>query len=152
VPGARGAAVEFMGTEGSLLIDRRQYTFTPRARDAQPVTVPAASHLTEAHVQNFVACARSRATPNSDVVSGHRSALASHLGKQSRVPARPVPGDVGAPARRRHGAGRVFYTALGHREEEPTCTASGRPSRARRCPPDVCLTARILPDYPRPIT
>ena len=33
------------------------------------------------HVRNFVACVKSRKTPNSDVVSGHRSALASNLGK-----------------------------------------------------------------------
>jgi hypothetical protein len=32
------------------------------------------------HVQNFVDCMRSKKTPNSNVVDGHRSAVASHLG------------------------------------------------------------------------
>jgi len=93
-PGARGAAIEFMGTEGSLLIDREQYTFRPAGRDAPPVTVRATGDLTEAHVRNFIECVRSRATPNSDVVSGHRSALASHLGKQAYLEKRRVAFDV----------------------------------------------------------
>lgn len=93
-PGARGTALEFMGTEGSLLMDRGQYTFTPKGRDAQPVTVKATGDLTEAHVRNFLECVRSRATPNSDVVSGHRSALASHLGKQAYLEERRVAFDA----------------------------------------------------------
>lgn len=93
-PGARGAAIEFMGTKGSLLIDREHYTFTPAERDAPPVTVRATGDLTEAHVRNFVECVRSRATPNSDVVGGHRSALASHLGKQAYLEKRRVAFDV----------------------------------------------------------
>ena len=85
VPGARGAAIEFMGTGGRLLIDRGGYTFqeqTPRkATPTEPVTRKATTSLEAEHVQNFLACIKSRQTPNSDVVSGHRSALASHLGK-----------------------------------------------------------------------
>ncbi len=93
-PGARGAALEFMGTEGSLLIDRGKYVFTPKEREAPPVTVQATGDLTDAHVRNFLDCMRSRATPNSDVVGGHRSALASHLGKQAYLEKRRVAFDV----------------------------------------------------------
>jgi hypothetical protein len=39
--------------------------------------------LEQQHVRNFLDCLKSRALPNSDVVGGHRSALASHLGKQA---------------------------------------------------------------------
>jgi len=85
VPGARGAAIEFMGTEGRLLIDRGGYTYqeqTPRkATPTEPVTRKATTSLEAEHVRNFLDCIKSRQTPNSDVVSGHRSALASHLGK-----------------------------------------------------------------------
>lgn len=85
VPGARGAAIEFMGTQGRLLIDRSGYTYqeqTPRkATPTEPVTRKATTSLEAEHVQNFLSCIKSRQTPNSDVVSGHRSALASHLGK-----------------------------------------------------------------------
>ena len=87
VPGARGAAIEFMGTEGRLLIDRSSYTYqaqTPRkAEPAEPITRKATTSLEAEHVKNFISCVRSRQTPNSDVVSGHRSALASHLGKMA---------------------------------------------------------------------
>lgn len=85
VPGARGAAIEFLGTEGSLYIDRDGYKYqaqTPRkATPAEPVTRKATLRLEAQHVANFLSCLKSRQAPNSDVVSGHRSALASHLGK-----------------------------------------------------------------------
>jgi predicted dehydrogenase len=87
VPGARGAAIEFMGTEGRLLIDRSGYTYQAqaprRAAVPEPVNRKATGPLEPEHVKNFLACLRSRQTPNSDVVSGHRSALASHLGKMA---------------------------------------------------------------------
>ncbi len=85
VPGARGAAIEFMGTGGRLLIDRSSYTFQePQQRRAavpEPMTRRFDADLNGQHVQNFLDCMRSRKKPNSDVVGGHRSALASHLGK-----------------------------------------------------------------------
>jgi hypothetical protein len=36
--------------------------------------------LTQDHVNNFLECVRSRKLPNGDVLIGHRSAQASHLG------------------------------------------------------------------------
>ena len=86
-PGGRGAAIEFIGTGGRLQIDRGGYTFqemTPRrAAASEPVTVRAAGPLEAEHVKNFIACVKGRKQPNSDVVSGHRSAVASHLGKMA---------------------------------------------------------------------
>jgi predicted dehydrogenase len=85
VPGARGAAIEFMGTEGRLQIDRGGYTYQGkserRAAPAEPVVRRATTSLEAEHVKSFLACIKSRQTPNSDVIGGHRSALASHLGK-----------------------------------------------------------------------
>lgn len=88
-PGGRGAAIEFIGTEGNLLISRGGFTWTERSpgrRQAPPPPVEQKApprDMTFDHVQNFLACLRSRQTPNSDVVGGHRSALASHLGKMA---------------------------------------------------------------------
>ncbi|WP_035957881.1 Gfo/Idh/MocA family protein [Bryobacter aggregatus] len=79
-PGVTGEGIEFCGTEGRLLIDRRQYTFTPAGRGATPVTVQRMSDLDADHVNNFIECVRSRKRPNGDVLIGHRSAQASHLG------------------------------------------------------------------------
>jgi len=89
-PGISGAAVEICGTQGRLLIDRQHYEFTPAGRGVTPIVVPAEpgtlpgnDPLTQAHVNNFLDCVRSRKLPNGDVLIGHRSAQASHLGNLS---------------------------------------------------------------------
>ena len=80
-PGISGAAVEFCGTEGRLYIDRKRFEFTPAGKNSPSTTVKAASvELTLEHVRNFIDCVRSRKLPNGDVLIGHRSAQASHLG------------------------------------------------------------------------
>jgi predicted dehydrogenase len=85
-PGITGAAVEICGTKGRLYIDRGRYEFREAARGAQPVVVQAVrgeangDPLTQDHVINFLECVRSRKRPNGDVLIGHRSAQASHLG------------------------------------------------------------------------
>lgn len=85
VPGNRDGAMEFIGTGGKLILDREVYIFQPTVQRGQPpvkATVGKATMALETeHVRNFVACVKSRKTPNSDVVSGHRSSLASNLGK-----------------------------------------------------------------------
>lgn len=80
-PGIRGAAVEMCGTEGRLYIDREHYEFYPLGKNVEPVVVKAAPHdLTLDHVNNFLECVKTRQRPNGDVLIGHRSAQASHLG------------------------------------------------------------------------
>jgi predicted dehydrogenase len=86
VPGAGGAAVELMGTKGSLYIDRGRYSYQEasagrRMARPEPVVRINDKSLEQQHVRNFLDCVKSRALPNSDIVSGHRSALASNLGK-----------------------------------------------------------------------
>jgi predicted dehydrogenase len=85
-PGITGEAVEICGTQGRLYIDRRRYEFTPAGRGAQPTVVKAyPEELTLSHVKNFMECVRSRKLPAGDVLIGHRSAQASHLGNISYV-------------------------------------------------------------------
>src|SRR5579885_279603 len=90
-PGITGAAVEMCGTKGRLYIDRRHYEFREAGRNAQPVVVQAergegspgqggVDMLTFDHIKNFLDCVKSRQRPNGDVLIGHRSAQASHLG------------------------------------------------------------------------
>jgi predicted dehydrogenase len=80
-PGITGAAVELCGTEGRLLIDRQHYEFHPAGKGAQPTVVKADDpDMVFAHVSNFLECCRTRQRPNADVLIGHRSAQASHLG------------------------------------------------------------------------
>jgi predicted dehydrogenase len=81
VPGITGEGVEFCGTQGKLYIDRGRYEFTPPGRNAKPTVVrPENINLDMDHVQNFLECVKSRKLPNGDVLIGHRSAQASHLG------------------------------------------------------------------------
>lgn len=80
-PGIHGAAIEMCGTGGRLLIDREHFEFHPAEKDSQPVIVQADPRgLEEQHVSNFLECMRTRRLPNGDVLIGHRSAQASHLG------------------------------------------------------------------------
>jgi predicted dehydrogenase len=91
VPGITGAGVEFCGTQGRLYIDRSKYEFYPLGRNVQPVVVKAEPHdLTLDHVNNFLECVRTRKRPNGDVLIGHRSAQASHLGNISYVERRRI--------------------------------------------------------------
>ena len=78
------------GTEGKLYIDRRHYTFTPVGRNAQAVDVQAFSNLDLDHIKNFLDCIKSRQLPNGDVLIGHRSAQASHLGNISYMQKRRI--------------------------------------------------------------
>ena len=82
-PGITGAAIEMCGTEGRLYIDRGHFEYRSLDKSAAPVVVKATRELTIDHVNNFLDCVRSRKLPNGDVLIGHRSAQASHLGNIS---------------------------------------------------------------------
>ncbi|MEO8128146.1 MAG: Gfo/Idh/MocA family oxidoreductase [Bryobacteraceae bacterium] len=91
VPGITGAAVEFCGTQGRLWIDRSRYEYYSLDKKAPPVVVKAEPHdLTLDHVNNFLECVRTRKLPNGDVLIGHRSAQASHLGNISYMERRRI--------------------------------------------------------------
>jgi predicted dehydrogenase len=90
VPGIKGDGIEFAGTDGRLSIDRAHYEFHSAEKGAQPVVVKASTNLDLDHIQNFLECVRSRALPNGDVLIGHRSAQASHLGNIAYMEKRRV--------------------------------------------------------------
>jgi len=79
-PGVKGAGIEFVGTEGRLEITRGGYTFTPLEGAAVKEPGDSGDRMTGDHVRNFLDCVKSRQRPHGDVLIGHRSALASHLG------------------------------------------------------------------------
>jgi len=90
-PGITGAAVEMCGTQGRLYIDRGRYEFRSLGRNAEPVIVKAEPQdMTLDHVNNFLDCVRTRKLPNGDVLIGHRSAQASHLGNIGYVEKRRI--------------------------------------------------------------
>ena len=90
-PGITGAGVEMCGTEGKLLIDRGHYEYTPKGRGATSTVVKGEPpDMTIDHILNFLDCVRSRKLPNGDVLIGHRSAQASHLGNISYMQKRRI--------------------------------------------------------------
>jgi predicted dehydrogenase len=93
-PGIQGAAVELCGTEGRLWIDRGRYELYG-VRGGQPTVVKGPAYdFTLDHVKNFLECVRSRKQPNGDVLIGHRSAQASHLGNIAYVQKRRLEFDT----------------------------------------------------------
>jgi predicted dehydrogenase len=91
-----GAMITFMGTEGTLYIDRGRYEFTPEHRRAKPEswilgTKPAkkgqdsydAPNGEFLHLANWIECVRSRRPPNAPIESGVSAAAASHLGNRA---------------------------------------------------------------------
>lgn len=90
-----GAMVEFMGTEGTLYVDRGRYEFTPdRGKSAKPVelivgTGPKGLDFYDkpdgelVHLTNWVECIRSRKRPNAPAEAGVSAASAAHLANQS---------------------------------------------------------------------
>ena len=94
-PGIKGEGVQLCGTEGRLLIDRRHYEFHPIEKDAKPTIVQTDDpDMTFAHVSNFLECCRTRQRPNADVLIGHRSAQASHLGNIAYMEKRRIDFDA----------------------------------------------------------
>jgi hypothetical protein len=71
--------IVFMGTGGRLSIFRYGYKFLPGQENAQlgPIS---REGVNDAHMANWLECMRTRQQPNSDVVSGHYSSVACHLG------------------------------------------------------------------------
>jgi predicted dehydrogenase len=90
VPGITGAAVEMCGTEGACGSIAAATSSTRWAGARKPVIVKAFSNLDQDHVNNFLECVRSRKRPNGDVLIGHRSAQASHLGNISYMQKRRI--------------------------------------------------------------
>jgi predicted dehydrogenase len=87
--GRESADIVFMGNGGRLAIFRYGYHFIPSKTNTQAAeaTVPG---VKDTHMENWLDCIRSRKQPNADVVNGHYSAMACHIGniaykQQARV-------------------------------------------------------------------
>ncbi len=93
----------FYGTDGYIAIGRRSWRLVEKRNKVavdQPVQFADTPHL-----QNFLSCVKSGATPNCDIEEGYRSTLLAHLGNLSFRVGRPlrfdrdthsIPGDAEA--------------------------------------------------------
>ena len=96
-PGIGGAAIEFCGTKGRMMISRARFEYfeVPASGGGRPSTAPttvvqASGDLNRDHVQNFLESVKSRKLPSGDVLIGHRSAQASHLGNIAYLEKRTI--------------------------------------------------------------
>lgn len=104
-PGISGSGIEFCGTHGRLWITRGRYEFydLPAPKPAEPPPTPpspgppppaavvhASGSMDQDHIRNFLECVASRKLPNGDVLIGHRSAQASHLGNVAYLEKRRI--------------------------------------------------------------
>ena len=76
---AGAADIVFMGTGGRLNIFRWGYKFVPSKENAQLGEI-AAGGTEDHHMANWLDCIRTHKQPNADVVAGHYSSTARHLG------------------------------------------------------------------------
>ena len=72
--------IQLIGTQGTMLIDRKGYQILPEGANSQPILSP--EGLTDGygeHQRKFVDCVRSRTKPPCDAEDGHRSSTALQL-------------------------------------------------------------------------
>ncbi len=74
------ADIVFMGSGGRLSIFRYGYRFIPSEENQTYGEVAVGGSPEVAHMANWLDCIRTRKQPNADVVEGHYSAMACHIG------------------------------------------------------------------------
>jgi predicted dehydrogenase len=73
-----GFGIAFYGDKGTLIIDDKNWRIEDEGRE--PKRGPGGRDGQARHVQNFLDCVKSRATPNADIEIGHLSTRLCHLG------------------------------------------------------------------------
>jgi predicted dehydrogenase len=76
--GGRDHGAEFIGDNGTLIVDRSGYAYYPQPKDHEGP--PPAQWAGSTHWQNFLDCVKSRGKPNSDIESMAKTTMLCHLG------------------------------------------------------------------------
>jgi predicted dehydrogenase len=76
--GGRGHGAEFIGTKGSLVVDREGYQWFPE--NPEHASPPKQEGGENTHWQNFLDCVKSRENPRSDIESMAKTTTVCHLG------------------------------------------------------------------------
>jgi predicted dehydrogenase len=88
---------KFIGTKGSIFVDRGKIVGTPEELVKEPLPATAERlYVSKNHHQNFLDCIKSRKLPICDVEIGHRSATVCHLGNIAARLGRKVEWDAAA--------------------------------------------------------
>jgi predicted dehydrogenase len=81
--GKDSAKIVFMGTGGRLSIFRDGYRFIPAKKNSHIGESSAPGGGEGLHIANWLESVRSRKEPNANVVDGHYSAMACHMGNMA---------------------------------------------------------------------
>jgi hypothetical protein len=76
--GGKEHGAEFIGDNGSLIVDRSGYRFYPYPPDREGP--PPSQWVDSTHWQNFLDCIKSRNKPASDIESMAKTTIVCHLG------------------------------------------------------------------------
>jgi predicted dehydrogenase len=76
--GGNGHGTEFIGTNGTLIVDRSGYKYYPEKKDAEQP--PESKRIDSTHWQNFLECVKTRQTPHSGIESMAKTTMLCHLG------------------------------------------------------------------------
>jgi predicted dehydrogenase len=76
--GGEGHGTEFIGTNGTLIVDRNGYKYFSENKDAEQP--PPSQRIDSTHWQEFLDCVKSRATPRSGIESMAKTTMLCHLG------------------------------------------------------------------------
>lgn len=87
-----GHMIQFIGTEGEVMVSRGGRIDTTPAELVQQPLMPSETHLYESnnHEGNWIDCIRTRKTPICDVEIGHRTATICHLSGIAERLGRPI--------------------------------------------------------------
>ena len=120
-----GSMIEFMGSSGTLYVDRGRYEIHPERNKSLPASEwvlgsgPRGADFYEQpngellHLANWIECIRSRQKPNAPAEAGVGAAAAAHLGNRalSRRPSGPLAQRV-RPLARDGSATDVAHSAV----------------------------------------
>ncbi len=113
--GGRGHGAEFIGTKGTLIVDRTDYQWFPEKPEHEGPPPPVKAEST--HWQNFLDCVKTRQTPRSGIASMAKTTMLCHLGNIAYQSDRTIRWDA-------------QKQDIANREEAKHCTAYERPYRA----------------------
>ena len=92
IDGGRSHGSEFIGSKGTLIVDRTDYQYFPADKDAE--LPPKCENTASTHWQNFLDCVKSRETPHSGIESMAHTTMLCHLGNISYQSGKTVQWDA----------------------------------------------------------
>ncbi len=89
-----GHGCEFIGENGSLIVDRGGYKLRPERDRLESEEIPTVNPVPTDHARNFLDCIRTREKPRSDIETMHRTTTMCHLANLAYLVGRTIHWDA----------------------------------------------------------